>query len=164
MGGNAHALRDGREVTLRPIEATDKDALVTFHEALSTQSQRFRFFNTHPHLSARELHRFTEVDHADREALVAWHDDQIVGVGRFDRTGDDFGEVAFVVADAWQGNGLGTLLLDQLAQWAQQRGIHTFHANVLGTNRAMLHVFAHWCPARRTSFDDGCFHVEMPVG
>ena len=146
------------------MRPTDKAALSAFHDKLSRQSQRFRFFNTHPHLSDHELQRFTEVDHHSREAIVAWHDSEIVGVGRFDQTGADFGEVALVVADEWQGDGLGTRLLDELAAWAHERGIQTLHADVLGTNQAMLHVFAHWCPARRTSFEDGCFHVEMPVG
>jgi RimJ/RimL family protein N-acetyltransferase len=164
VDNDTFVLRDGREVKVRPMRAGDKTALAAFHDGLSATSQRYRFFNTHPHLSAKELQRFTEVDHLGREALVAWHDGQIVGVGRFDQTGPDRGEVAFVVADAWQGAGLGSLLLDQLGQWAHDRGIHTFVADVLGGNHAMMHVFSRWCPERRTTFEDGCFHVEMPVG
>ena len=58
-----------------------------------------RFFAIHPHLSDKEVKRFTTVDHHDREALVALVDDELIGVARYDRAPDAReAEVAFVVS------------------------------------------------------------------
>ena len=93
-------------VAVRPMSAGDAPALVRFHERLSDDTPRLRFFTQHRHLSQREVQRFTHVDHHDREALVAWSQAEIVGVGRYDRTEDpELAEAAFVVADGWQGHG-----------------------------------------------------------
>lgn len=62
-------------VVFRPMRAEDAPWLNRFHERLSRETTRLRFFNLHPHLTPRELERFTHVDHRDREAIVAWCDD-----------------------------------------------------------------------------------------
>lgn len=156
-------LRDGRHVSVRSIEPEDAAALVRFHEALSEQSKRFRFFSPHPHLTEEEIRRFTQVDGDHREAFVATHAGEIVGVGRFDATASGTGEVAFVIRDDWQGIGLGSLLLRYLGGWARAKGITKFEADVLGDNRAMLRVFGAWCPERVLSIDHGIVHVDMPI-
>jgi hypothetical protein len=78
-------LPSGDAVTLRAMEPEDEVALERFHEGLSPETTRLRFFATHPHLSHEELHRFTHLDHRDREAFVARDGERIIAVGRFDR-------------------------------------------------------------------------------
>ena len=136
-------LLDGTTVDIEPMRASDVDRLDQFHHTLSGETIRLRFFGVHPDLSDQELHRFTHVDHVDREALVAVHEGEIVGVARFDRLSDggDEAEVAFVVADAWQGRGLGTVLFERLAARARQLGVRRFVADTLFHNRRMLAVF-----------------------
>jgi len=135
-------LLDGTTVHIRPISPSDRDALVHFHEGLTSETTRMRFFLFHPHLTPDELERFTHVNHDDREALVALHGGDIVAVARFDRTpGTDDAEAAFVTADAWQGIGLGTQLLEQLADRARAEGVTRFSADTLGENHRMLGVF-----------------------
>jgi RimJ/RimL family protein N-acetyltransferase len=151
-------------VHIRSIEPSDAPALVALHESLSDATRRYRFFSLHPHLTSDEVARFTTVDHADREALVVVEDDgTIVGVGRFDRTGDDIGEVAFVVADRLQGKGLGSLLLRQLGQWALDHGIHRFEAEVLAYNRPMMRTFRRWAADCSVTFCDGVLHFDMGI-
>src|SRR3954447_25475799 len=117
-------LADGTVVSVRPIEPEDAPGLMRFHEQLSPESMRLRFFTPHPRLSDKEVLRFTTVDHHSREGLVAVLDDEIVGVARYDRLPDSTdAEVAFVVSDQWQGTGVGTLLLDHLASRARSEGI-----------------------------------------
>jgi GNAT superfamily N-acetyltransferase len=130
-------------VDIEPMLASDDRRLERFHHTLSADTIRLRFFGVHPDLSDQELHRFTHVDHLNREALVAVHDGEIVGVARFDRLGNDSNaaEVAFVVADAWQGRGLGTVLFERLADRAREVGISRFVADTLFLNRRMLAVF-----------------------
>jgi GNAT superfamily N-acetyltransferase len=129
---------------VRPIRPEDAGQLVAFHRHLSPHSVYLRFFSFHPELSEAEVYRFTTVDYQDRLALVALDDDRLIGVGRFDRKpGEAEAEVAFVVADEYQHHGVGTLLLDELARAARQRGIETFRADTLAENRPMLDVFHH---------------------
>jgi GNAT superfamily N-acetyltransferase len=135
-------LLDGTTVHLRPILSTDADALVDFHEGLTNETTRLRFFALHPHLTNGEIETFTQVDHGDREALVALDGTQIIAVGRYDRTpGTDEAEVAFVVADSWQGDGIGTHLLEQLSHRARAAGITGLFAETLSENRRMRDVF-----------------------
>jgi GNAT superfamily N-acetyltransferase len=129
---------------VRPIRPEDAERLVAFHRHLSPHSVYLRFFSVHPELSKAEVVRFTTVDYGDRLALVALDGDRLIGVGRFDRRpGETEAEVAFVVADEYQHHGIGSLLLDELARAARQRGIEIFKADTLAENRAMLDVFHH---------------------
>src|SRR5688572_19277472 len=111
---------------------------------LSPETTRMRFFSVHPHLSRYETTRFTDVDHHDREAWVALIGDEIIGVGRYERLADlDDAEVAFVVADRWQGFGVGPILLRYLVDSARVVGIRRFVAETLAENHHMLDMFAH---------------------
>ena len=118
MAGNHETTSaDGTAVRIRAITEEDADRLVAFHERLSPESRRLRFFSVHPHLLPSELQRFVAVDGRRRVALVAILDDEIVGVARFDRVaGTDRAEVALVVQDEFQGLGLGTALLEHLIE------------------------------------------------
>ncbi|HVV38639.1 MAG TPA: GNAT family N-acetyltransferase [Acidimicrobiales bacterium] len=151
-------------IRIRPIEPADGPKLVDLHESLSDVTRHYRFFSPHPHLTPAEVDRFSHVDHVDREALVAVDgDDNVVGVGRFDRTGDDIGEVAFVVTDRLQGQGIGSRLLEALGEWGRAHGVARFEADVLADNRSMMHVFRKWAPGTSVTFCDGVLHFDMPI-
>ena len=98
---------DGGIVHLRPILPGDADALLEFHAKLSDRTRYLRYFGPYPRISARDLERFTVVDHRRRVAFLALLGDEIIAVGRYEGLGgtdpDDrvtSAEVAFVVADA----------------------------------------------------------------
>jgi GNAT superfamily N-acetyltransferase len=95
-------------------------------------------------LTAAELRYFTEVDHRDHEALMAVDpaSGSGVGVARYvrDRDRGDSAEIAVFVLDAWQGRGVGKVLLDRLADRARAEGIHRFTALMLNGNRRMRHL------------------------
>jgi GNAT superfamily N-acetyltransferase len=133
---------DGRSVRVRPIRPDDGPALVDLHGRLSPRSIHMRFFSAHPRLSAAEVERFTHVDYQRRLALVVEDGGRLAGVGRYDRLPDtDDAEAAFVVADDHQHRGLGTILLETLAEAAWARGITAFVAQTLAENGEMLQVF-----------------------
>jgi GNAT superfamily N-acetyltransferase len=135
---------DGLRYRVRPIRPDDGPRLVAFHACLSTRSVYLRFFTIHPTLSEAEVHRFTTVDYVNRLALVAIVEDRLIAVARYDRApGATEAEVAFVVADEYQHHGVGSLLLDDLADAARRRGVLTFCADTLAENHAMLDVFRH---------------------
>jgi GNAT superfamily N-acetyltransferase len=149
---------------LRPIRPDDANALVEFHDHLSDRSCYLRFFSLHRHLSAKEVERFTRIDYRDRLALVAEHDGRLIAVGRYDRRpGTAEAEVAFVVADECQHHGIGSLLLDELAGAARDRGITTFVADTLEENLSMLEVFTHsgFSIARHCAY--GTVSLSFPI-
>ena len=135
------AVRDGRTVRIRPIAPDDGERLARFHRSLSDETVYFRFFAPYPELTERDVHRFTNVDHDARVALVATVGGELIGVARYDRIDDRDAEVAFVVRDDHQGRGLGSVLLEHLAAAARERGVRRFIAEVLPTNRRMLSTF-----------------------
>ena len=113
----------GLTVHLRPIRPDDGGRLQEFHERLSPQSVYRRFFFMHLRLSVPETERFTHVDYVDRLALVVEYGGRLVAVGRYERLPDSAdAEVAFVVADELQHQGIGTMLLEHLADAALKNG------------------------------------------
>jgi RimJ/RimL family protein N-acetyltransferase len=129
------------EAVVRPICAADARALVRFHGHLSEKSVRLRYFSPHEELSASEVAHLTQVDGEDRVAFVVERAGELIAVGRYDRLTDQkMAEVAFVVADSYQHQGLATMLLRRLANAARPVGITRFVAEVLAENRAMLSV------------------------
>jgi GNAT superfamily N-acetyltransferase len=158
-------LDDGAVVDVVTMRPADAEKLVRFHHTLSPETEYLRFFGLHPELSGRELYRFTHVDHWDREAMIAIASDEIVAVARYDRSraGTD-AEVAFIVADRWQGRGLGTLLFTRLARRARAVGVERFTAETLIQNRPMLAVFHRVGLPLRERTERDVVHLEIELG
>lgn len=168
-------LRDGSTTHLRPIRPTDADALQAFHRAQSERSTYLRFFANLEELPERDLVRFTTVDHQDRVALVAvapapaaaepgeYAGEQIIGVARYDKIAADEAEVAFNVADAHHGRGLGSALLEHLAAAARERGVRRFTAEVLPQNGRMITVFREAGYEVTQHLDDGVVTVGFDI-
>jgi acyl-CoA synthetase (NDP forming)/RimJ/RimL family protein N-acetyltransferase len=133
---------DGGSMHIRPVRPSDAAAIVEFHAGLSTRTRYLRYFSPYPRIPTRDLFRYTHVDHHGRVALVAVLGHAIIAVGRYEQIDDtDEAEVAFVVADAHQGRGIGSVLLEHLAAAARECGIKRFHAIVLAENTGMMRVF-----------------------
>jgi GNAT superfamily N-acetyltransferase len=144
-------LRDGAFVALRPMGPEDKRLLLAVFQRLSNESRYRRFFRGLNELSPTMLAYFTDVDHSNREAIIALEPDsgQALGVARYIRLSDDpeAAEVAVAVIDDWQRRGLAPALLTELSQRAQDAGVSHFVALVGADNRDALSLF------RRVSHD-----------
>ncbi|HEX6799080.1 MAG TPA: GNAT family N-acetyltransferase [Ktedonobacterales bacterium] len=140
-------LLTGERIQVRPIRPGDAARLQAFHSQLSADSVVFRFFRYLPVLPDADAARFTHVDYVDRMALVATdgkgEGERLLAVVRYDRITSDTAEVAFVVADHWQGHGIATALLHRLAAFARLQGITHLLAVTLATNAKMLEVLRH---------------------
>jgi RimJ/RimL family protein N-acetyltransferase len=157
-------LSDGGTVHVRPIRPDDADALVAFHNRQSAESIYFRFFSSHPRLSAREVAYFTQVDHKDRVAFVAFLGDDMIAVARYEPTGrPGAAEVAFFVDDAHHGRGLATVLLEYLVVAAREAGYVTLVATVLPANSAMLTTFRKAGFETTSSWGDGVVDVSIDL-
>jgi L-amino acid N-acyltransferase YncA len=165
----AFLTRDGVTLSLRQIEAGDRDALQATVRNLSEESRYRRFLGLVKELSAAELTRLTEVDHRDHEALVAIAaDGELVGVARYIRLDarPAVAEVAVTVADHWQGRGIGTVLLTRLIVRAEGVGVETFVASCLARNEDMLALFRELGRSvRKTAGDGGVveLEIELPI-
>ncbi|MFG3696611.1 GNAT family N-acetyltransferase [Micromonospora sp. NPDC047620] len=158
-------LSDGTTVQLRPIRPSDGPGIVAMHSRFSERTRYLRYFSPYPRIPERDLRRFVNVDHRDREAFVVLVGDRIVAVGRYERLGPDApeAEVAFVVEDAYQGRGIGSVLLEHLADAARRTGIANFVAEVLPANGAMLRVFSDFGYQLQRQFADGVVHLTFPI-
>ena len=133
-------LRHGTRVLIRPIRPEDKPMLAAGLRFLSDESIRKRFLAAKPRFTSTELRYLTEVDQRDHIALVAVHEsypDLLVGVARCVRLPDapQTAEMAIVVGDPWQDQGLGRALAEALAEAAADAGIRRFSATMLADNR-----------------------------
>lgn len=136
-------LTDGSEVTLRAIRPEDADMEQEFVRDLSQNSRYFRFMNTVRELTPAMLIRFTQIDYDREMAFVAVREDggreTEIGVARYITNPDaKTCEFALVVADAWQGKGLGRRMLERLIEVARWRGLETMMGHVLAGNQSML--------------------------
>jgi RimJ/RimL family protein N-acetyltransferase len=132
-------LRDGTSLEVRPIRPTDADALVALHARLSADTIYRRYFGARPHLSPADVDRFTRVDGRARFALVAMRGTDLVAVARYEgRPGERSAELAVVIDDALQHQGVGRLMLERLVDVGREAGLHTIVADVLTGNAGML--------------------------
>jgi acetyltransferase len=136
-------LADGSEVTVRVIRPEDEPLIVEHHALLSEQSIRLRYFGLVKHLTRDRLIRLCHLDYNREMALVAVHTDEngphIWGVSRYyfdPETGS--AEFALLVADPYQGRGLGHHLMQRLIEVAKDRGVKRLTGLVLRENRPML--------------------------
>src|SRR2546427_9984373 len=134
-------LRNGASVRVRAIRPDDEPRLMALCRRLSPRTVYERFFSFRP-LLPQQAHAFANVDYRQRMAIVAEVDDrrepELVGVARYGPSDEGTADIGLVVADAWQGLGLGSLLLQAILRAGEQGGIHEFSGDVLTGNRRML--------------------------
>ncbi len=164
-------LEDGRVVRLRCIRPEDRQHLVRAFGKLSRESRVRRFLADMPVLSESMARYLTEVDGNDHVAIVATADsldlkeEDGVGVARFLRLAEEpqVAEAAVTVIDAYQGKGLGRILLDALSHAARERDIRAFRAPVLASNAPMRRILDEAGGIIRS--DDGdTIVVDVPLG
>lgn len=160
-------LLDGSEVPTRGIRSGDAAALQRFHRRLSDYSIYLRHIRALPNLTDAQARYFTELGHARRIAIVALDPgdlSEIIAVVRAEGSPDDGrAEYAALVADAWQGRGLGTALTRDLIQQARQRGITSLYALVLLENVRMLSLLRDLGLPEQMRFEGGIAEVEMDL-
>ncbi|MFI6386050.1 GNAT family N-acetyltransferase [Nonomuraea sp. NPDC050540] len=156
-------LADGGTAHVRPIRPADADRLLAFYSRLSDESIYFRFFGPRPKLSDKEVAWFTNVDYANRVALIATIGTEMVAVIRYDRVSATEGEVAFLVEDAHQGRGVASVLLEHLAATAHENGIETFIADVLPANMKMMGVLRQAGYTAQSRFADGVVRMTLDL-
>ncbi|CAK0758136.1 acetyltransferase [Gammaproteobacteria bacterium] len=136
-------LPDGTDVIIRPIRPEDAELEQEFVRGLSEESRFFRFMSTLQELTPSMLARFTQIDYDREMALIAITQksgkEVELGVTRYAINPDgESCEFALVVADAWQGHGIGSRLMVCLMGAARARGLKVMQGDILTNNSNML--------------------------
>ncbi|AGA34552.1 Acetyl-CoA synthetase (ADP-forming) alpha and beta chains, putative [Thioalkalivibrio nitratireducens DSM 14787] len=135
---------DGITLTIRPIRPEDAQIEQAFVRGLSDESRYFRFMQAVHELTQEMLVRFTQIDYDRELGLIAVvegeaGEEKQVAVARYTANPDQRScEFAIVVADEWQGRGIGTHLMQSLMQAAKARGIDLMEGEVIAGNNTML--------------------------
>jgi len=160
-------LRDGTTLRLRAPRAADADAVTTFLERLSSRSRYLRFHGGGTNVG-RVAETVVEPDWVERGALVGTlldeGEERVVALGTYVRLRDRrAAESSFVVADELQGRGIGTRLLEALAEAAALHGVESFLAEVLPDNASMLKVFEGAGFKAERRLESGVIEVRFPI-
>ncbi len=148
---------------IRAVSAGDREALRGMFRRLSARSIYLRFHMPYPSVPGWMLDLMIDVDHRDRESLVAVAGGEIVGHAMYVRENGAEAEVAVVVEDRWQSKGVGKLLLADLAREARRRGIETFTGLTLGENRRVLDLTNAVFAEVGYTIRDGLYDIRMPL-
>lgn len=134
-------LADGRTGIIRPLDPMDESALGDLAGRMSADSLYRRFFAPGRHHADVYAHHLCHDEGAAARAIVLETDGIIVGVAAAEDVAPGAAEVSFLVEDAMQGHGVGTLLLEHLTAALRTLGVTTLEAQVLAENGPMLRVF-----------------------
>jgi acetyltransferase len=142
-------LKDGSAVVLRPIRPEDEPLELEFIKGLSTETSRYRFFQIIKDLPHDALVRFCNIDYDREMAFIAETTDTEGGQPRRIEIGvsrlildpnKKRGEFAVVIADKYQGRGLGTKLVDMLIEFARDKDVESIYGVIMSSNMAMIRL------------------------
>ena len=160
-------LRDGTTAAIRPARSGDQAALQAFFSSLSKESRLRRFFS----LSVPDrklLDLFCQSGDPRRQLTLivtqlTESGESVIAVGSYVAKSEDAAEIGLAVADAWQGKGIGTLMLERLALIAAASGLRHFWAMTMFENQQMLEVFRasgfHCC----SKSDEGVVEIDLSI-
>ncbi|HVD46274.1 MAG TPA: GNAT family N-acetyltransferase [Candidatus Limnocylindria bacterium] len=157
-------LRDGSTLAVRPIRPDDEGDLARFFTDLSMESRVFRFFAAISNADALAK-QLVDVDYTTRYGIlaVAGAERRLVGHAMYVATEPRKAELALAVADAYQGRGLGTILLGQLGEAAAAAGIEVMEAIVKPENHHMLKLLRESGFPMSVRSEPGEIHAELPT-
>lgn len=163
-------LKNGRVVTARPVRHGDRNLLVDLFHACSAETIYHRFLSPLSRLEGETLRRLVEVDFAREMALAILGDqgseDVVLAVGRFRVVAGwpDTAELALIVGDPWQRQGIGRELLRLLTDVARQGGVAWYLSTIDPTNLRVV-KFLEACGHRgRVRYEDGLLRMWSDVG
>jgi acetyltransferase len=146
------------ELVIRPLAPQDAAKVQDFVRGLSPRSRRERYFSAIRELTPGMLERTMRASHPRDVSLAAFEDDALVALAECAG-----GEVALVVADAWQGAGLGRELMQRLLEHARRASLPLVHGLVREGNRAMLRLAASCGFRAARDADPDLVHVELAL-
>ena len=152
------------QVGLARLERTDSEQLRRLFFRLSPETIYRRFLSPIARPEQAGPERLLDIDHHDREAVGAVVDEEVVGVARYFRwPGTDAAEVAVVVADEWQRQGLASRMLAGLAELALSAGIRRFTVTMQADNQRVLRLLRRFHPSAQLTLSQGVLEGTVPL-
>jgi len=161
-------LKDKQQVFMRPIKPADEPMMKEMFYSFSERTRYLRFHGPMKSFPHARLQVFCNVDYDQEMTLICVvgqpGEEDVVALGCYIHDqGSNTAEVAFSVRDDWQNKGLGSHLFKKLVDIGRERGINTFHAEVLTENLPMLNVFHHSGCTVATQAEGGVVHVTIQL-
>ena len=161
-------LRDGSQIEIRALRREGEADMLAAIERTSAQSLQRRFFVMKRYFSEKERAFFMDIDFKDHVAIVALAEESgrkiVAAGGRYIVFEPGRAEMAFVVIDAWQGRGIGSILMRHLAKIANDAGLQELTAEVLPENAAMRKVFEKFGFRHAARRDPQTLHLVLKLG
>ena len=154
---------DGAEITIRPLTDADRGSVLAMVDRLSDNSVYLRFFSSSRE-AARRYYGSLPGSNDHRINLVALSDGQVVGIAGYELNDSQTAELALVVDERWQGDGIGTLLVEHVLSRARALGVTQVVAEVLSKNVAMLALLRDLGYSRSVSWAAGQAHQVFSLG
>jgi acetyltransferase len=161
-------LRDGTPVLLRPMKPEDEPLVSDFLKKCSEETIFFRYFKLIKNWTHEMLIRFTQNDYDREIGLMAIGQppgpEIMMGVSRMVMAADrSTAEFAVIVADPWQGKGLGPKLVERITEIAREQGVKLLHGDVLAQNQPMLEMVKRLGFSIQKDTEGGTYRVEMAL-
>jgi acyl-CoA hydrolase/GNAT superfamily N-acetyltransferase len=161
-----HVFKGGLRAHIRAIKSTDESMLRDLFYHLSENSVYFRYFSPRRSMPHKNVQQYLNLEEDMGISIVVTigprENRRMIAEGRYVRSGDDlFPDVALMVDEEYQGRGIGTFLLQYLAEVAKERGIEGFRADVLTSNSPMIKILERLPYECHTTFQDGAFAMRF---
>ena len=161
-------LKDGSRMLLRPIRQDDTERWLAFYQRQSEQTKYLRFQRDPGEMGLEDARRFCTVDYKNTFALVGevqiGQRREIIAIGRYYRLPNKrSARVVFAIEDAYHGKGIGTRLIEWLANAARDNGIAFFEGDVLAENERMMAVLKDYGFHIDSELKGGVYHVTIPI-
>jgi acetyltransferase len=134
------SVKGDKQIPIRAIRGEDEPALKVFHESLSSETLRYRFFTSRRNFRHHEMAKFAQIDYQQEMAFIAENrDGDILGEVRTWTDADKVqAEFSVLVSDKAQGLGLGYALMQKMISYCRERGTMEMIGTVLADNKPML--------------------------
>lgn len=157
-----------KQLILRPVRPNDDDKLSSFFYSLSETTIYKRYLHVVNRFTSKDVSEMVNVDYEKEMSLVLvvherGFEPQIQGIAQyFEPDADGFSETAFLISDVWQGQGLGTAMMERLVEFARKNGVQGFTASLQGANHSMLSLFHKTGYHVEAELTGDTYEVRMP--
>jgi acyl-CoA hydrolase/RimJ/RimL family protein N-acetyltransferase len=158
--------KGGVEVRFRAIKPSDEEEMRRLFYRFSDKMVYYRYFSPIKVMPHARMQQYVNIDYVDTLSIVGLagppEEERIIAEARFVRDSKiPYGDVAFVVEEAYQGIGIASYLYEMLVHLAKERGLHGFVADVLATNKAMMKVFEKGRYPVRATLSQGAYELTI---
>ncbi len=158
--------KGGVTVKFRAIKPSDEEGMRRFFYRFSDQMIFYRFFYLVQTMTHDQMQEYVNVDYSKEMSIVGLagtsDSEKIIAEARFVRDEEsNYGDLAFLIDEAYQGIGVGTYLLHLLIKLARARGLKGFTAEVLPENQPMMKLFEKTDHLLEKGISNGTCYVKM---